>query len=40
MAAVQPVGTPRPTSSVDIVDWHPEDNAFWESTGAAAARSA
>jgi len=22
-----------PTSSVDIVDWRPEDNAFWESTG-------
>jgi len=34
MAAVQPAGAaPRPTSSVDIVDWRPEDNAFWESTG-------
>ena len=25
--------TPRTTSSVDIVDWRPEDNAFWEATG-------
>ncbi len=34
MAATQPAGaTPRPTSSVDIVDWRPEDAAFWESTG-------
>ncbi len=24
---------PAVTSSVDIVDWRPEDNAFWESTG-------
>lgn len=24
---------PQVTSSVDIVDWRPEDNAFWESTG-------
>jgi NNP family nitrate/nitrite transporter-like MFS transporter len=24
---------PKVTSSVDIVDWRPEDNAFWESTG-------
>ena len=24
---------PRTTSSADIVDWRPEDNAFWESTG-------
>lgn len=34
MAAAQPTGTaPRVTSSVDIVDWRPEDPAFWESTG-------
>jgi len=34
MAATQPAGSaPRPTSSVDIVDWRPEDPAFWESTG-------
>ncbi|HQR55021.1 MAG TPA: antiporter [Burkholderiaceae bacterium] len=34
MAAVQPAGAaPRTTSSVDIVDWRPEDNEFWESTG-------
>jgi NNP family nitrate/nitrite transporter-like MFS transporter len=34
MAATQPAGAPpRPTSSADIVDWRPEDNAFWESTG-------
>ncbi len=26
-------GTPRPLSSADIVDWRPEDNKFWESTG-------
>ena len=25
--------SPRPTSRADIVDWRPEDNAFWESTG-------
>jgi NNP family nitrate/nitrite transporter-like MFS transporter len=24
---------PKPTSSVDIADWRPEDDAFWESTG-------
>jgi NNP family nitrate/nitrite transporter-like MFS transporter len=24
---------PKPTSSADVVDWRPEDNAFWESTG-------
>ncbi len=24
---------PKVTSSVDIVDWRPEDDAFWESTG-------
>ena len=28
---------PRPMSSADIVDWRPEDNAFWESTGKAIA---
>jgi len=38
MSTVQtgaPVGTapPKVTSSVDIVDWRPEDDAFWESTG-------
>ena len=25
--------TPQVTSRADIVDWRPEDNAFWESTG-------
>lgn len=24
---------PRPTSGVDVADWRPEDDAFWESTG-------
>ena len=24
---------PQPTRSADIVDWRPEDDAFWESTG-------
>ncbi|MBS1215970.1 MAG: antiporter, partial [Proteobacteria bacterium] len=24
---------PKPISSGDIVDWRPEDDAFWESTG-------
>jgi NNP family nitrate/nitrite transporter-like MFS transporter len=35
MATAQPAATPAPkvTSKVDIVDWRPEDNAFWESTG-------
>ena len=34
MTAKQPAGAElRPTSSVDIVDWRPEDAAFWESTG-------
>jgi NNP family nitrate/nitrite transporter-like MFS transporter len=36
MATAQPAAaTPalRPTSKADIVDWRPEDNAFWESTG-------
>ncbi|GAB4470934.1 MAG: hypothetical protein OHK0044_13830 [Burkholderiaceae bacterium] len=34
MAAAQPTGTaPRVTRSADIVDWRPEDPAFWESTG-------
>jgi MFS transporter, NNP family, nitrate/nitrite transporter len=28
-----PRSSPRPTSSVDIVDWRPEDDAFWQSTG-------
>lgn len=28
---------PVPTSSRDIIDWRPEDNAFWESTGKAIA---
>jgi NNP family nitrate/nitrite transporter-like MFS transporter len=26
-------GAPRPNTSADIVDWRPEDEAFWESTG-------
>ncbi|MDH4182323.1 MAG: antiporter, partial [Betaproteobacteria bacterium] len=29
----QPAEAPRRTSSVDIIDWRPEDDAFWESTG-------
>ena len=33
MSAIHPAPTVRPTSSADIVDWRPEDNAFWESTG-------
>lgn len=33
MSATQPALTGRPTSAADIVDWRPEDNAFWESTG-------
>jgi len=35
MATAQPAATsvPKPTSSADVVDWRPEDNAFWESTG-------
>jgi MFS transporter, NNP family, nitrate/nitrite transporter len=35
MATAQPAAAsaPKPTSSGDIVDWRPEDNAFWESTG-------
>ena len=34
MTAKQPAGAdPKPTSSVDIVDWRPEDPAFWGSTG-------
>ena len=33
MSVSHPVTTARPTSSVDIVDWRPEDNQFWESTG-------
>ncbi len=36
MAVAQPT-TPRPTSSVDIVDWRPEDEAFWKSTGSRIA---
>lgn len=27
------IATPQVTSGVDIIDWRPEDNAFWESTG-------
>ncbi|MBA4176955.1 MAG: antiporter [Leptothrix sp. (in: Bacteria)] len=38
MSAVTPVQIPpKPTSSVDIVDWRPEDPAFWERTGKAVA---
>ena len=33
MATNQPPAAPRPTSSVDIVDWRPEDESFWASTG-------
>jgi MFS transporter, NNP family, nitrate/nitrite transporter len=33
MSAASPGNLPRPTSSVDIVDWRPEDDAFWQSTG-------
>jgi MFS transporter, NNP family, nitrate/nitrite transporter len=34
MSAVTPATTPpKPTSSVDIVDWRPEDATFWETTG-------
>ena len=33
MSANASAAAPRPTSRVDVVDWRPEDNAFWESTG-------
>jgi NNP family nitrate/nitrite transporter-like MFS transporter len=33
MSAAQSATPPKVTSSVDIVDWRPEDIAFWESTG-------
>ncbi len=33
MSITQPIPTAHPTSSVDIVDWRPEDPAFWESKG-------
>ena len=35
MATAQPAAAsaPRPNASGDIVDWRPEDQAFWESTG-------
>jgi NNP family nitrate/nitrite transporter-like MFS transporter len=36
MSGARPATTavpPKPTSSADIVDWHPEDDGFWESTG-------
>jgi NNP family nitrate/nitrite transporter-like MFS transporter len=33
MSVTQPTPTAHPTSSVDIVDWRPEDPAFWESKG-------
>ena len=35
MTSATKAGAPAPqvTSSVDIVDWRPEDNAFWETTG-------
>jgi len=36
MGAVLPGFKPQPekaTSSVDVVDWRPEDAAFWESEG-------
>jgi len=31
--AASPQMPPNATSSADIVDWRPEDEAFWESTG-------
>jgi NNP family nitrate/nitrite transporter-like MFS transporter len=33
MSAVTPSAAPRPTSPVDITDWRPEDEAFWNATG-------
>ncbi len=33
MSAIEPVSPGRRTSSVDIVDWRPEDDVFWDSTG-------
>jgi NNP family nitrate/nitrite transporter-like MFS transporter len=35
MSAVQPGAraAPQPTSPADIVDWRPEDEAFWNTTG-------
>ena len=33
MSAINPSPAVRPTLSVDIADWRPEDDAFWESTG-------
>ena len=29
----QPARTVLPRGNADIVDWRPEDAAFWESTG-------
>ncbi len=34
MSVAQPgAAVPKPTSSVDVVDWRPEDEAFWNTTG-------
>jgi NNP family nitrate/nitrite transporter-like MFS transporter len=35
MSSAQPAAgqSPRPTSSADIADWRPEDEAFWAATG-------
>ena len=33
MGVIHPAPSVRRTSSADIVDWRPEDDAFWESTG-------
>ena len=33
MSVIHPALSVRRTSSADIVDWRPEDDAFWESTG-------
>ncbi len=33
MSAVKPIPAPQVSRSADIVDWRPEDNEFWESTG-------
>ena len=32
-SSVAAIATPKVGSRVDIVDWRPEDNEFWESTG-------
>jgi NNP family nitrate/nitrite transporter-like MFS transporter len=38
VSAVTPTPMPtKPTSSVDIVDWRPEDPSFWDATGKSVA---